>query len=99
MTRNGLLILTVFMQTFFDDEIHKMNVNTSFIPTFVSLDFLQTINDDIKFLYPKVCTDVFSDKIDINAYFDIHEIRELIAYGYIAKQIKSHRDLPFRLNE
>ncbi|KAK8960808.1 hypothetical protein KSP40_PGU019449 [Platanthera guangdongensis] len=42
------------MKTFFDDEIHKMNVNTLFIPTFVSLDFLQTLNDDIKFLYPKV---------------------------------------------
>ncbi|ORY85728.1 hypothetical protein BCR37DRAFT_344477 [Protomyces lactucae-debilis] len=87
------------VQRWFDDEIKKLGVENASFPLFVSNRVLQKEKDHIEGFAPEVAWVTRAGKNDLEEPIAIRPTSETVMYPYYAKWIRSHRDLPYRLNQ
>lgn len=87
------------VQRWFDDEIKALGVENASFPLFVSNKVLQKEKDHIEGFAPEVAWVTKAGKNDLEEPIAIRPTSETVMYPYYAKWIRSHRDLPYRLNQ
>ncbi|UZJ52191.1 hypothetical protein CBS101457_001511 [Exobasidium rhododendri] len=87
------------IQSFFDGEIKKLGVENCYFPMFVSSDVLEREKDHIEGFAPEVAWVTRAGNNDLEKPVAIRPTSETVMYPYYAKWIRSHRDLPLKLNQ
>ena len=87
------------IQAFFDCEIKKLGVENCYFPMFVSKSALEREKDHIQDFAPEVAWVTKSGKSDLAEPIAIRPTSETVMYPSYARWIKSHRDLPLKLNQ
>ncbi|EJT51495.1 proline-tRNA ligase [Trichosporon asahii var. asahii CBS 2479] len=87
------------IQEFFDGRIKKLGVQDCYFPMFVSQARLEREKDHIEGFAPEVAWVTKAGKSDLEEHIAIRPTSETVMYPYYAKWIKSHRDLPLKLNQ
>ena len=87
------------IQAFFDSEIKKLGVENCYFPMFVSKSALEREKDHIEDFAPEVAWVTKSGKSDLAEPIAIRPTSETAMYPSYARWIKSHRDLPLKLNQ
>ncbi|KAJ1915503.1 hypothetical protein H4219_004285 [Mycoemilia scoparia] len=87
------------IQTFFDGEIRKLKVKNCSFPMFVSSRVLEREKDHIEGFAPEVAWVTKAGSSDLEEPIALRPTSETVMYPYYAKWIRSHRDLPLRLNQ
>ncbi|RKP05829.1 hypothetical protein THASP1DRAFT_32338 [Thamnocephalis sphaerospora] len=84
---------------FFDGAITEMGVEDAYFPMFVSQRVLEREKDHIEGFAPEVAWVTKAGSSDLEEPVAIRPTSETVMYPYYAKWIRSHRDLPLRLNQ
>jgi len=87
------------VQKFFDGEIKKLGVQNVMFPMFVTKKALETEKDHVEGFSPEVAWVTKSGSSDLDEPIALRPTSETIMYPSYAKWIKSHRDLPLKLNQ
>ena len=87
------------IKDFFDGEIKKLGVENSYFPMFVSRAALEREKEHIADFAPEVAWVTKSGQTDLAEPIAIRPTSETVMYPSFAKWIKSHRDLPLKLNQ
>lgn len=87
------------IQTFLDGHIRASGVKNSYFPLFVSASRLQAEKDHIEGFAAEVAWVTKSGSSDLVEPVAVRPTSETIMYPAFAKWIRSHRDLPLRLNQ
>ncbi|KAG7661118.1 uncharacterized protein J8A68_005355 [[Candida] subhashii] len=87
------------IQRWFDDRIKKLGVQNAYFPMFVSQRVLEKEKDHIEGFAPEVAWVTRAGKSELEEPIAIRPTSETVMYPYYAKWIRSHRDLPLRLNQ
>jgi prolyl-tRNA synthetase len=87
------------IQHWFDSKIKEMGVQNAYFPMFVSAKVLEREKDHIEGFSPEVAWVTRAGSSDIEEPIAIRPTSETAMYPYYAKWIKSHRDLPLKLNQ
>ncbi|KIK63847.1 hypothetical protein GYMLUDRAFT_40931 [Collybiopsis luxurians FD-317 M1] len=87
------------IQKWFDAEIKELGVQNSYFPLFVSSKVLEREKDHIEGFSPEVAWVTKAGNSDLEEPIAIRPTSETVMYPYYAKWIKSHRDLPLKLNQ
>ncbi|KAI9893068.1 MAG: hypothetical protein M1814_000615 [Vezdaea aestivalis] len=87
------------IQRWFDDGIKSMGVQNCYFPMFVSQKVLEREKDHIEGFAPEVAWVTRAGKSELEEPIAIRPTSETVMYPYYAKWIRSHRDLPLRLNQ
>ncbi|KAF8067771.1 hypothetical protein FPV67DRAFT_1416024 [Lyophyllum atratum] len=87
------------IQAWFNTEIKEMGVQNSYFPMFVSAKVLEREKDHIEGFSPEVAWVTRAGSSDLEEPIAIRPTSETAMYPYYAKWIKSHRDLPLKLNQ
>eukprot|EP01113_Clastostelium_recurvatum_P049259 TRINITY_DN909_c0_g1_i1.p1 TRINITY_DN909_c0_g1~~TRINITY_DN909_c0_g1_i1.p1 ORF type:complete len:575 (-),score=190.47 TRINITY_DN909_c0_g1_i1:32-1717(-) len=88
-----------FIQQFFDAEIKKLGVQNAYFPLFVSEAALTKEKDHIEGFAPEVAWVTKSGQSDLAEPVAVRPTSETIMYPSYAQWIRSHRDLPLKLNQ
>jgi prolyl-tRNA synthetase len=83
----------------FDREIKKMGVENAYFPMFVSKRVLEKEKDHIEGFAPEVAWVTKAGDTDLEQPIAIRPTSETVMYPYYQKWIRSHRDLPLKLNQ
>jgi len=83
----------------FDGKIKESGVEACYFPIFVSEEALNKEKDHIADFAPEVAWVTRSGTSEMDAPIAVRPTSETIMYPAFAKWIKSHRDLPMRLNQ
>jgi prolyl-tRNA synthetase len=83
----------------FDREIKKMGVENAYFPMFVSKRVLEKEKDHIEGFAPEVAWVTKAGDSDLEQPIAIRPTSETVMYPYYQKWIRSHRDLPLKLNQ
>ncbi|KAM0787825.1 hypothetical protein ACM66B_003879 [Microbotryomycetes sp. NB124-2] len=86
------------IQTWFDAKIKELGVQNASFPLFVSHRALEREKDHIEGFAPEVAWVTKAGKDDLDEPIAIRPTSETVMYPYYAKWIRSHRDLPLKLN-
>eukprot|EP01133_Synstelium_polycarpum_P020198 gene20198-24219_t len=84
---------------FFDAEIKKLGVQNAYFPLLVSQKALETEKDHIEGFAPEVAWVTKSGQSALAEPVAIRPTSETIMYPAYSKWIRSHRDLPLKLNQ
>ncbi|XP_071078966.1 bifunctional glutamate/proline--tRNA ligase-like [Haliotis cracherodii] len=87
------------IKDFFDKEIKKLGVENCYFPIFVSQQALEKEKTHIEDFAPEVAWVTKSGQSELAEPIAIRPTSETVMYPSYAKWIKSHRDLPLRLNQ
>ncbi|KAG7091902.1 hypothetical protein E1B28_008300 [Marasmius oreades] len=87
------------IQRWFDAQIKELDVQNSYFPMFVSSKVLEREKDHIEGFSPEVAWVTKAGNSDLEEPIAIRPTSETAMYPYYAKWIKSHRDLPLKLNQ
>jgi len=87
------------IQQFFDKEIKKIGVQNAYFPLFVSERALTKEKDHIEGFAPEVAWVTKAGQSNLNEPIAVRPTSETIMYPAYAKWIRSHRDLPLKLNQ
>ena len=87
------------IQRWFDDRIKGLGVENCYFPMFVSQKVLEREKDHIEGFAPEVAWVTRAGKNELEEPIAIRPTSETVMYPYYAKWIRSHRDLPLRLNQ
>ncbi|GAA6048257.1 hypothetical protein JCM3770_006507 [Rhodotorula araucariae] len=87
------------IQTWFDRHIKELGVSNAYFPMFVSQTVLEREKDHIEGFAPEVAWVTKAGKSDLEVPIAIRPTSETVMYPYYAKWIRSHRDLPLKLNQ
>jgi prolyl-tRNA synthetase len=87
------------IQNWFNIEIEKLDVENSYFPLFVSQDRLEREKDHVEGFAPEVAWVTKSGNTDLAKPIAIRPTSETIMYPAFSDWIKSHRDLPLKLNQ
>lgn len=85
--------------SFFDTEIKKLGVKNSYFPMFVSADKLEKEKNHVEGFAAEVAWVTKSGTSDLAEPIAIRPTSETIMYPQFARWIRSHRDLPLKLNQ
>ncbi|CCW64939.1 unnamed protein product [Phytomonas sp. EM1] len=86
------------IQRFFDSRIEDMGVEDCYFPMFVSKSCLEREKEHIDGFAPEVAWVTKAGETELEMPLAIRPTSETIMYSHYAKWIRSHRDLPLRLN-
>eukprot|EP00796_Vickermania_ingenoplastis_P013483 gene13483-9291_t len=86
------------IQRFFTERIDAMGVEECYFPMFVSKNCLEREKDHIEGFAPEVAWVTKAGESDLECPVAVRPTSETVMYPYYAKWIRSHRDLPIRLN-
>ncbi|KAF8954410.1 hypothetical protein BDZ97DRAFT_1676856 [Flammula alnicola] len=87
------------IQYWFNAEIKELGVQNSYFPMFVSASVLEREKDHIEGFSPEVAWVTKAGNTDLEEPIAIRPTSETAMYPYYAKWIRSHRDLPLKLNQ
>ncbi|KAG7344036.1 prolyl-tRNA synthetase [Nitzschia inconspicua] len=87
------------MQQWFNEEILKLGVDNCYFPLFVSQDRLEKEKDHVEGFAPEVAWVTKSGESELAQQIAIRPTSETIMYPAFSDWIKSHRDLPLKLNQ
>lgn len=87
------------VQTWFNQKIKSIGVRNCSFPMFVSQDVLEKEKDHIEGFAAEVAWVTHAGKSPLEKKIAIRPTSETVMYPYYAKWIRSHRDLPLRLNQ
>ncbi|ORY92880.1 hypothetical protein BCR35DRAFT_316740 [Leucosporidium creatinivorum] len=87
------------IQTWFDAGIKELGVQNAYFPMFVSSKVLEREKDHIEGFAPEVAWVTRAGQSDLEEPIAIRPTSETVMYPYYAKWIRSHRDLPLKLNQ
>ncbi|RAL04749.1 proline--tRNA ligase [Aspergillus ibericus CBS 121593] len=87
------------IQQWFNTYIKKMGVKNCSFPLFVSEDVLQREKDHIEGFAAEVAWVTHAGSTPLEKKIAIRPTSETVMYPYYAKWIRSHRDLPLKLNQ
>jgi prolyl-tRNA synthetase len=87
------------LQKWFDVEIQKLDVENSYFPLFVSQDRLEKEKDHVEGFAPEVAWVTRSGDGELAKPIAVRPTSETIMYPAFSDWIKSHRDLPLKLNQ
>ncbi|KAF8421620.1 hypothetical protein EV426DRAFT_193515 [Tirmania nivea] len=87
------------IQKWFDGKIKEMGVENCYFPMFVSQRVLEREKDHIEGFAPEVAWVTRAGKTELEEPIAIRPTSETVMYPYYAKWIRSHRDLPLKLNQ
>ncbi|KAG6885564.1 hypothetical protein C0993_012807 [Termitomyces sp. T159_Od127] len=87
------------IQEWFNAQIKELGVQNSYFPMFVSQKVLEREKDHIEGFSPEVAWVTRAGQSDLEEPIAIRPTSETAMYPYYAKWIKSHRDLPLKLNQ
>ncbi|KAJ3674855.1 hypothetical protein LUZ60_005471 [Juncus effusus] len=87
------------LQVFFDAEIKKMKIKNAYFPLFVTENVLEKEKDHVEGFAPEVAWVTKSGQSELEVPIAIRPTSETVMYPYFAKWIRSHRDLPLKLNQ
>lgn len=87
------------VQRWFDDHIKKLGVQNAYFPLFITEDVLNTEKDHVEGFAPEVAWVTRSGTTPMEKPIAIRPTSETAMYPYFAQWIRSHRDLPLRLNQ
>ncbi|XP_022711393.1 bifunctional glutamate/proline--tRNA ligase-like [Varroa jacobsoni] len=87
------------IQEFFDAKIKEIGVENCYFPMFVSSKALEREKSHIADFSPEVAWVTKSGSSDLIEPIAIRPTSETVMYPSYAKWIKSHRDLPLKLNQ
>ncbi|XP_034936970.1 bifunctional glutamate/proline--tRNA ligase [Chelonus insularis] len=87
------------IKDFFDSEIKKLGVQNCYFPIFVSKSALEREKTHIADFAPEVAWVTKSGESDLAEPIAIRPTSETVMYPAYAKWLKSHRDLPLKLNQ
>lgn len=88
-----------FIQQKFDADIKKLGVKNAYFPLFVSEKALTTEKDHIEGFAPEVAWVTRSGTSELEKPIAIRPTSETIMYPAFSKWIRSHRDLPLKINQ
>ncbi|WBW71616.1 cytoplasmic proline-tRNA ligase Prs1 [Schizosaccharomyces osmophilus] len=87
------------IQQWFDKQIKKLGVRNGYFPLFVSSKVLEKEKDHVEGFAPEVAWVTRAGSTELEEPIAIRPTSETVMYPYYAKWIRSHRDLPLRLNQ
>jgi prolyl-tRNA synthetase len=87
------------IQKWFDVEIQKKGVENSYFPLFVSQERLEKEKDHVEGFAPEVAWVTKSGNGDLAKPIAVRPTSETIMYPAFSDWIRSHRDLPLKLNQ
>lgn len=87
------------VQQFFGGEIEEMGVEDCYFPMFVTEAKLNKEKDHVEGFSPEVAWVTKAGQSDLAEPIAIRPTSETVMYPYYATWIRSHRDLPLRLNQ
>jgi len=87
------------IQRWFDDEIKKLGVQNAYFPLLVSKAALETEKSHVEGFAAEVAWVTRSGNSDLAEPVAIRPTSETIMYPSYAEWIRSHRDLPLKLNQ
>ncbi|KAL5514198.1 hypothetical protein ACEPAG_2286 [Sanghuangporus baumii] len=87
------------IQNWFNTRIKEMGVENAYFPMFVSQKVLEREKDHIEGFSPEVAWVTRAGSSELEEPIAIRPTSETAMYPYYAKWIKSHRDLPLKLNQ
>ncbi|KAF5096463.1 hypothetical protein DV451_004235 [Geotrichum candidum] len=87
------------IQEYFNERIKSIGVQNAYFPMFVSSRVLEKEKDHIEGFAPEVAWVTKAGKSDLEEPIAIRPTSETVMYPYYAKWIRSHRDLPLKLNQ
>ncbi|KAH3662076.1 hypothetical protein OGAPHI_006257 [Ogataea philodendri] len=87
------------IQRWFDDRIKADGVSNAYFPMFVSSRVLEKEKDHVEGFAPEVAWVTKAGSSDLEEPIAIRPTSETVMYPYYAKWIRSHRDLPLKLNQ
>ncbi|KAK4895372.1 hypothetical protein LTR27_006436 [Elasticomyces elasticus] len=88
-----------FIQEFFNERIRKMGVKNCYFPLFISEANLQREKDHIEGFAAEVAWVTEGGKTKLEKRLAVRPTSETAMYGFYSKKIRSHRDLPLKLNQ
>ncbi|KAF9239288.1 hypothetical protein BU15DRAFT_88076 [Melanogaster broomeanus] len=86
------------IQDWFNKKIKAMGVQNASFPMFVSSKVLEREKDHIEGFSPEVAWVTRAGSSELEEPIAIRPTSETVMYPYYSKWIKSHRDLPLKLN-
>ncbi|KAF8621767.1 hypothetical protein AX15_007505 [Amanita polypyramis BW_CC] len=87
------------IQHWFDTKIKEIGVQNTYFPMFVSSKVLEREKDHIEGFSPEVAWVTRAGNSELEEPIAIRPTSETVMYPYYAKWIKSHRELPLKLNQ
>ncbi|OSX63503.1 hypothetical protein POSPLADRAFT_1065727 [Postia placenta MAD-698-R-SB12] len=87
------------IQDWFNVRIRDMGVQNAYFPMFVSAKVLEREKDHIEGFSPEVAWVTRAGNSELEEPIAVRPTSETVMYPYYAKWIKSHRDLPLKLNQ
>lgn len=97
--RPGSYAIWEQIQKFFDAKIKSDGVSNAYFPMFVSSRVLEKEKDHIEGFAPEVAWVTRAGSSELDEPIAIRPTSETVMYPYYAKWIRSHRDLPFKMNQ
>lgn len=97
--RPGSYAIWEQIQKFFDAKIKSDGVANAYFPMFVSSRVLEKEKDHIEGFAPEVAWVTKAGSSELDEPIAIRPTSETVMYPYYAKWIRSHRDLPFKMNQ
>ena len=87
------------IQGFFGGEIEELGVEDCYFPMFVTEARLNREKDHIEGFSPEVAWVTKAGQSDLAEPIAVRPTSETVMYPYYSSWIRSHRDLPLRLNQ
>jgi len=87
------------MQAWFDAEIKELDVENAYFPLFVTKGALEAEESHVEGFAPEVAWVTKSGDSDLPEPIAVRPTSETIMYPEFAKWLRSHRDLPLKLNQ
>ncbi|KAI1816182.1 proline-tRNA ligase-like protein [Poronia punctata] len=87
------------IRKWFQERIEAMGVEETSFPMFLSSKSLEKEKDHVEGFAPELAWVTKAGDKDLEAPVAVRPTSEAVMYPYYAKWIRSHRDLPFRLNQ
>jgi hypothetical protein len=88
-----------FIQAYFDKKIKQSGVENAYFPLFVSKDSLEKEKENFEGFSPEVAWVTHSGSKPLDKPIAVRPTSETIMYPSYANWIRSHRDLPLKLNQ
>lgn len=95
----GLFFIWEQITQWFDGEIKKLGVRNTYFPVFVSKKALETEKDHVEGFAPEVAWVTKSGESELAEPIAVRPTSETVMYPFFSKWIKSHRDLPLKINQ
>ena len=88
-----------FIQDFFNERIRKMKVKNCYFPLFISEANLQREKDHIDGFAAEVAWVTHGGTTKLEKKLAVRPTSETAMYSFYSKKIRSHRDLPLKMNQ